>query len=109
MSVVKWDIPSTASDISSRPLETDSAKKLDDPVLEKPHTGPRFTPARRPEKLAYSRGRRSNQSSYPKHTSSILCAAASTTGRFLATGGLDRRIVIWDVSMPSSLKPIKVF
>ncbi|KAF1824579.1 WD40 repeat-like protein [Dissoconium aciculare CBS 342.82] len=40
------------------------------------------------------------------HTSSIYCVAASQDGRFVATGGADRKLIIWDAA---TLKPLKVF
>ena len=45
------------------------------------------------------------------HTSAIVCCAASSDGKLLATGGLDKRIVVWDVASdgPKTLKPVKVF
>lgn len=94
MSVVKWQMPDS-QDVGS--ADGDSAQATN------------ITPAKRPKKLAFSRGRRSHNKAYLGHTSQILCAAASSTGRFLATGGLDRRLVIWDVSSPNKLQPIKVF
>lgn len=95
MSIIKWEVPETAENSS----------------LSNGNTGQRTncTPARRPRKLAFSRGRKSSNKAYLGHTSQILCAAASSTGRFLATGGLDCRLVIWDVSSPDALKPVKVF
>jgi ribosomal RNA-processing protein 9 len=40
------------------------------------------------------------------HLSAIVCIAASSSGRFLATGGEDKRLVIWDAA---TLTPLKVF
>ncbi|KAF2098545.1 small nucleolar ribonucleoprotein-like protein complex subunit [Rhizodiscina lignyota] len=109
-SIVKWEIPVSTSSKPSHSGDNGDGEDIDnDAAPETPHSGPNYTPPLRPKKLAFSRGTRSKQKSYIGHTADILCAAASTTGRFLATGGLDRRIVIWDVSTTSSLKPVKVF
>lgn len=103
-SIVKWELPSQSPSIPS----TDALQE-DQSTNTSEQKNPKFTTPLRPKKVAFARGRPSKNNDYPSHTSSILCAAASTTGRFLVTGGLDRRIVVWDVSSPSSLSPIKVF
>ncbi|KAK0316199.1 pre-rRNA processing protein [Friedmanniomyces endolithicus] len=61
-----------------------------------------------PKRVAYSRGVRSKKQDrdYVHHTGAILCVAASQDGKFVATGGLDKRIVVWDAA---TLKPLKVF
>ncbi|KAK0937607.1 pre-rRNA processing protein [Friedmanniomyces endolithicus] len=61
-----------------------------------------------PKRVAYSRGVRSKKQDrdYLHHTGAILCVAASQDGKFVATGGLDNRIVVWDAA---TLKPLKVF
>lgn len=43
---------------------------------------------------------------YQHHTAPILCVAASDTGRFVATGGADKRLIIWSAD---NLKPLRVF
>ena len=40
------------------------------------------------------------------HTAPILCIAVSSSGKFLATGGEDKKLIIWDAK---ELKPLKVF
>ena len=40
------------------------------------------------------------------HTKSILCIAVSPDGKFVATGGADKKLIIWDAE---TLKPLKVF
>ncbi|QDS72771.1 hypothetical protein FKW77_004683 [Venturia effusa] len=44
--------------------------------------------------------------SYNGHSGAILCLAISSSGKFLATGGADKRLVIWDTA---TLKPLKSF
>ncbi|KAK3615288.1 pre-rRNA processing protein [Elasticomyces elasticus] len=62
----------------------------------------------RAKRVAYTRGARAkkNERDYLHHVGAILCVAASQDGKFVATGGLDKRIVIWDAA---TLKPLKVF
>ena len=63
---------------------------------------------RRPKKLVSTRGdkRKANESSYMHHTAPILCIAASDTGTFIATGGADKRLIVWSAA---DLKPLRVF
>ncbi|TKA65715.1 hypothetical protein B0A55_09767 [Friedmanniomyces simplex] len=88
MAVSKWELP---------PLETSM------------RDGKQVGRARsKPKRVAYTRGIRSKKDDrdYLHHTGSILCVAASQDGKFVATGGLDKRIVVWDAA---TLKPLKVF
>ncbi|KAF3940217.1 Beta-TrCP [Dactylella cylindrospora] len=57
-------------------------------------------------KGSYTKGTRKMDATYQGHIDSILCAAASQDGKFVATGGRDSRIVIWDAE---TLKPLRVF
>lgn len=65
-------------------------------------------PRRKPVQVGFVRGdrRESKNNSYRGHTDSILTVAASQDGKFVATGGMDRRIVIWDAA---TLKVLTVF
>lgn len=66
-------------------------------------------PARRkPKQVAYSRGngKMAADFSYKHHTASILCVAASSDGKFVATGGKDKKLIIWDAA---TLQPLRVF
>jgi ribosomal RNA-processing protein 9 len=40
------------------------------------------------------------------HAKSILCVAVSPDGKFVATGGADKKLIVWDAQ---TLKPLKVF
>ena len=81
-----------------------------------PHRGPNKKPPkkppcpvrRRPVKLMTVRGDRSKTGDpdYQHHTAPILCVAASDTGKFVATGGADKRLIIWSAD---DLKPLRVF
>ncbi|KAJ9645103.1 pre-rRNA processing protein [Coniosporium tulheliwenetii] len=105
MSIVKWETmdPVTLSasppDITNGTAENGAQRNSN------------ITPRRKPKKLAYTRGHRARHgdASYTHHTRPILCVAASASGKFLATGGADARLIIWDVSSPSTLVPLKVF
>ena len=61
---------------------------------------------RRPKQLICRKGSpgRSNDSSYQYHTGRILCVAASSDGRFVATGGTDKRLIIWSAADLSVLR-----
>lgn len=49
---------------------------------------------------------KSGDPKYQHHTAPILCVAASDTGKFVATGGADKRLIIWSTD---ELKPLRVF
>ncbi|KAK4697987.1 ribosomal RNA-processing protein 9, partial [Lecanoromycetidae sp. Uapishka_2] len=63
---------------------------------------------RRPIKLLSTRGTKSGTGNpkYENHTAPILCVAASDTGKFVATGGADKKLIIWSAA---DLKPLRVF
>ncbi|PNS17829.1 hypothetical protein CAC42_3224 [Sphaceloma murrayae] len=62
----------------------------------------------KPKLVGSSRGDRSRKRdiNYDQHTNDIFCVAASQDGRFVATGGKDRRLVVWDAA---TLKPLRTF
>ncbi|KAI1284570.1 WD40-repeat-containing domain protein [Xylaria sp. FL0933] len=64
-------------------------------------------PRKRPQRIAWVKGRhtRAGDKNFKGHVGQILCVAASDDGKYVVTGGDDKRIVVWD----SSLKPLKVF
>ncbi|RAL60997.1 hypothetical protein DID88_010093 [Monilinia fructigena] len=65
-------------------------------------------PRKKPTLLASVRGdqRKSKVSSFMGHTDAIICVAASQDGKFVVTGGVDRKIVVWNAE---TLRPIRVF
>lgn len=98
--VVKWEIPvPTSSSPSQQEGEGESA-------IKRQNTN--TTPRRRPKFLTSYRSNphRRNDPSYLGPTSPILCIAASSSGKFLATGCLDSALIIWSTT---TLKPIKKF
>ncbi|KAL9122334.1 MAG: hypothetical protein Q9187_001107 [Circinaria calcarea] len=93
MTLIKWELP-----IPSPPPRTKgrSPKKPPPPIR------------RRPIKLAYTKGNghKANDPKFIHHTSAILAVAASSDGRFVATGGADKRLIIWNAT---DLSPLRVF
>lgn len=65
-----------------------------------------FTPAKKPKRLLFSRGGKKQDIEFQGHIDDILCVAASQDGKFVATGGKDSRLVVWDAEI---LKVLKVF
>jgi len=65
-------------------------------------------PRRKPTQLVCVRGdkTKAKDNLYQGHVDSILTVAASQDGKFVVTGGRDRRIVVWDAE---TLKPLRVF
>lgn len=81
--VVKWRLPS--------PLSESDARK-----------------SRKPQRVLISRPfGKDNDSKYGNHHSGpIRCIAASQDGKFVATGGQDKKLIVWDTA---TLKVLKVF
>lgn len=65
-------------------------------------------PRRKPTKVICVRGdmSKAKENAYEGHVDAILTVAASQDGKFVVTGGRDRRIVVWDAE---TLKPLRVF
>ncbi len=78
------------------------------PLPGKKSKKPKPPPKKRPEQLAFVRGdkKKAKDNNYKGHTDSILTVAASSDGKFVVTGGADRRIIVWDTT---DLKPLRVF
>jgi ribosomal RNA-processing protein 9 len=78
------------------------------PKTGKKRKKPKPPPKRRPEQVAFVRGdrKKSKDNSYQGHVDTILTVAASQDGKFVVTGGKDRRIVVWDAE---KLKCLRVF
>ncbi|KAF4332377.1 component of the u3 snoRNP complex [Fusarium beomiforme] len=69
---------------------------------------PPAPPKKRPELETWLKGNttKANDKNYQRHTDRILAVAASPDGKYVATGGADRKLIIYDAHI---LKPIKVF
>ena len=99
MTLIKWEIPTPPSSKTTPAHPSDpfqSSKRKPRPV------------ARRPTKLIYTKGltRTADLSTSIGHTSHILAVACSPDGKYVVTGGLDKRLVIWDAA---TLTPLKAF
>ncbi|CAD6585287.1 MAG: pre-rRNA processing protein, partial [Alectoria sarmentosa] len=93
LTLMKWELPTPPP---PPPWNQNPPKKPPRPIC------------RRPIKLMSTRGDRSKTGdpNYQHHTAPILCVAASDTGKFVATGGADKRLIIWSAD---KLKPLRVF
>jgi len=63
---------------------------------------------KRPKQVAYVKGNKNkaHDNVYLGHVDQILTVAASADGKFVVTGGRDRRIIVWDAT---DLKPLRIF
>ncbi|KAL8813452.1 MAG: hypothetical protein Q9200_000249 [Gallowayella weberi] len=96
ITLTKWEIPAPA-----KPLPPQKKKKAT--------TKPPPPARRRPTKLSFTRGNgheSQNTLKYQHHTAQILTVAASSDGKYVATGGADKRLIIWSAT---DLKPLRVF
>jgi len=94
MTLIKWELPFAVA----------SAQTKD--KADTKHT--QSSRRRKPKQLLYTRGSKkfASDPGYQHHTAAILCVAASTDGRFVVTGGADRKLIIWDAA---TLKPLRVY
>ncbi|KAL7903445.1 WD40 repeat-like protein [Trichoderma sp. SZMC 28014] len=69
---------------------------------------PPAPPKKRPELELYIKGNanKKEDKEYKRHTKNILAVAASSDGKYVVTGGQDKKIIVHDAE---TLKPIKVF
>ncbi|KAF4621505.1 hypothetical protein G7Y89_g14568 [Cudoniella acicularis] len=93
--LIKWRIQDLPADQFPQKNKKKSAK-------------PPPPPRRKPAQVAFTRGDKSKvkDNSYKGHTSDILTVAASQDGKFVVTGGQDRKIIVWDAT---NLSPLRVF
>lgn len=92
--LIKWEL--------ANPPPPPSSKKRKPPKKLPP-------PQRlRPVKICSTKGNKknSNDHSYKHHTDHILAVAASSSGKFVVTGGLDKRLIVWSTA---DLTPLRVF
>ncbi|KAI4171307.1 MAG: hypothetical protein LQ343_004384 [Gyalolechia ehrenbergii] len=95
ITLIKWELPTP-------PTPPPPGKK------KKPPKKPPQPTCRRPTKLLYTRGNHheSRNPKYQHHTAPILTVAASQDGKYIATGGADKRLIIWSAA---DLKPLRIF
>ncbi|KAL1616338.1 pre-rRNA processing protein [Diplodia seriata] len=88
MCLSKWSIPA--------PLDV---------AVEHPSN---MVPRTTPSQVAWTKGNKNHAGdpSYQHHTGPILCVAVSPDGKFVATGGADKKLIIWRAE---DLSPLKVF
>lgn len=92
--LIKWELATpTVPDLKA---QDDSSKKAPRPQR------------RKPKRVKYAKGMRKVAETGEEHghTGSILSVAVSPSGKFVATGGADNKIVIWDAE---TLTPTKTF
>ncbi len=89
MTLIKWEIPTPPA------VHSKKAKKLPQP-------------RRRPKQVIYTKGNKNKvrDNTYQGHVDQILTVAASADGKFVVTGGRDRRLIVWNAA---DLKPLRVF
>lgn len=88
--LIKWQIPTPQA------LNTPSKRRGHDGVI------------RRPKQIAFVKGIkiRASEKSQHGHTAAILSVAASPDGKYVATGGADKKLIIWAAD---DLRPLKTF
>lgn len=120
MALVKWRLPepSSAAKGSSKKQTKNKQKELverqesiNGAASEQQQKKKKMTQKpirRRPVRLLITRGYKTQATDQGTmhHTGAILCIAASPTGQFVATGGADRKLIIWSAA---DLKPLRVF
>jgi len=69
---------------------------------------PPAPPRKRPELVTWIKGdrRKTREKNYKRHTGKILCVAASPDGKYVVTGGEDRKLIVYSAE---DLKPIRFF
>lgn len=95
ITLIKWELPTPTAPPPQKKKKKATAK-------------PPPPARRRPIKLLYTRGNK-NETRNPKyqhHTADILTVAASSDGKYVATGGADKRLIIWSAA---DLKPLRIF
>ncbi|KAF2757068.1 WD40 repeat-like protein [Pseudovirgaria hyperparasitica] len=97
MMIVKWELPNNTIHKEEINGINGAAKSKRQPFV-----------LRKPIQRHFVRGQRSRDKDhkYQGHTNAILCAACSPDGKYLATGGKDHRLVIWDTA---TMHPLKCF
>lgn len=95
--LIKWELAEPASTESSNSAQAQTnGKRAPRPQRKKP------------KQLIYTCGDKNKRDdiTFQHHTAPILCVAASADGKFVATGGADRRMIVWDAT---TLEPLKIF
>ncbi|KAH0564726.1 hypothetical protein GP486_001888 [Trichoglossum hirsutum] len=100
MFLIKWEIlvPPSSTKYGSKDAPQANGKKA---KSAPPHR-------RRPRQVAFTKGNThsAHDASYQGHVDQILAVAASQDGKYVVTGGRDRRVIAWRAA---DLTPLKVF
>ncbi|CRG87982.1 putative WD repeat-containing protein C2E1P5,05 [Talaromyces islandicus] len=93
--LIKWELATPQADESSTSSNGDSGRPS--------HPG-----RKKPKNLKFVKGLRKVRGSRERqgHTGNILSVAVSPSGRFVATGGDDKKLIIWDAN---TLSPMRTF
>ncbi|ROT43092.1 ribosomal RNA-processing protein [Sodiomyces alkalinus F11] len=77
-------------------------------IKKKKNKKPPPPPRRKPTLEQWIRGNinKAKDKNFHRHVDQILCVAASSDGKFLVTGGEDKRIIVYDAG---TLKPLRTF
>lgn len=94
ITLIKWELANPPPALSSKKRK--SPKKLPPPKRQ------------RPVKICSTKGNRkkSDDHKYKHHTHHILTVVASSSGKYVVTGGLDKRLIVWSAA---DLTPLRVF
>ncbi|KAI9781423.1 MAG: pre-rRNA processing protein [Geoglossum umbratile] len=100
MTLIKWRIldPPPSMKYNSKGAQCGAGK----------NSGGGPTPRRKPKQVAFVKGNKhkTHDTSYQGHVDQILAVAASQDGKFVVTGGKDRRLIVWNAA---DLTPLRVF
>ena len=97
ITLVKWEL-----------MQPDHALSLTKPKNNNQNARSKAPQRQKPKLLRRTQGKAQQEhyGSQGYHTADILCVAASADGKFVATGGADKKVIIWNTK---TLKPLKVF
>ncbi|DAA75262.1 TPA_exp: Uncharacterized protein A8136_2013 [Trichophyton benhamiae CBS 112371] len=92
MTLIKWELSTPPTTSCTQNGNTQSSRPL----------------RKKPKKLKWAKGLRPSRDGRERqgHVSEILTVAVSPSGQFVATGGADNRLIIWDAD---TLTPLKTF
>ncbi|OAL70202.1 rRNA processing protein RRP9 [Trichophyton violaceum] len=92
MTLIKWELSTPPPTSSTQNGNTQPSRPL----------------RKKPKKLKWAKGLRPSRDGRERqgHVSEILTVAVSPSGQFVATGGADNRLIIWDAN---TLTPLKTF
>jgi ribosomal RNA-processing protein 9 len=96
MQLVKWELPTPSSRKQGR-----ATTAMRPPSRQRPMKLISVQGSRRPTATSSKQKQPAKQQ---HHTAPILCVAASPDGRFVATGGQDKKLIMWSATDLTSLR-----